>query len=204
MNIEVFADIWCPFAHVGLRAVAEQRQAAGRPDVGLVVRSWPLEWVNDAPMDPHKTLHHADDLRAQVSPGLFANLDIAHFPTSTIDALALVVRAYAGGVTLGERASFALRDALFEHGQDISDPAVLQQIADDLGVGMPDEFDRDGVRADWEEGRQRGVVGSPHFFCGDDGVFCPALSITRDDSGLTITADRARLTEFIDRCLAIA
>jgi len=202
MNIEVFADIWCPFTHVGLRAVAEQRQAAGRGDLGIVVRSWPLELVNGEPMDRHKAQHHADDLRAQVSPGLFADLDVEHFPTSTIDALAFVVRAYRSGVTFGERASFALRDALFEHGRDISDPAVLQEIADELGVGMPDDRDRDAVRADWEEGKQRGVQGSPHFFYGDLGVFCPSLSITRDESGLTIVADRERFDAFLQQCLS--
>ncbi|MEI7547828.1 MAG: DsbA family protein [Actinomycetota bacterium] len=202
MNIEVFADIWCPFTHVGLRAVAEQRQAAGRPDLGIVVRSWPLELVNGEPMDARKAQHHADDLREQVAPGLFADLDLDHFPTSTIDALALVVRAYRAGITLGERASFALRDALFEHGKDISDANVLQQIADDLGVGMPDDLDRDAVRADWDEGTARGVLGSPHFFCGDVSVFCPSLTITRDESGLTITADRTRFDAFLRECLA--
>ena len=29
-TIEVFADIWCPFAHVGLRAIEEQCVRTGR------------------------------------------------------------------------------------------------------------------------------------------------------------------------------
>jgi len=202
MEIEVYADIWCPFAHVGLRAVAEQRRSLGRDDVGIVVRAWPLELVNGAPMDPAKAAHHADDLRAQVAPTMFAHLDVDHFPTSTIDALALTARAYRTSAALGERAAFALRDALFEHGRDIGDPAVLGAIADELGVDRPDDADRHQVRADWEAGKARGVIGSPHFFCGDADVFCPSLAISRDpDTVLRIEQDRAKLVAFLQDCL---
>ncbi len=62
--IEVFADIWCPFAHVGLRAIDEQRAQAGRGDVAIWVRAWPLELVNGAPLDPRTTEEHADDRTA--------------------------------------------------------------------------------------------------------------------------------------------
>ena len=127
--IEVFADIWCPFTHVGLRAVKEQRARSGRDDVAIWVRAWPLELVNGAPLDPAVTKAHADDLRNQVAPNLFQHLDVDRFPSSTLDALALANRAYRTGPDTGERASFALRDALFEEGRDISDPAMLQRLA---------------------------------------------------------------------------
>ena len=66
-TIEVFADIWCPFAHVSLRCVTEARDAAGRSDVAIHVRAWPLELVNGAPMDPAKAAHHAHEIgRAHV------------------------------------------------------------------------------------------------------------------------------------------
>ena len=98
--------------------------------------------------------------------------------------------------------SFALRDALFEEGRDISDQRTLESLARDLGVGMPDESDRADVVADWHEGERRGVLGSPHFFCGDDDVFCPSLDITKDlVKGLSIVKDTSRLTEFLARCL---
>jgi hypothetical protein len=42
--IEVFAEIWCPFAHVRLRAVEEQSALAGRSDVVIWVRAWPPGW----------------------------------------------------------------------------------------------------------------------------------------------------------------
>ncbi len=156
--IEVFADIWCPFAHVGLRAIEEQRARAGRSDVAIWVRAWPLELVNGAPLDPTVTWEHAEDLREQVAPNLFSHLDVDRFPTSTLEALALANRAYRTDVQLGEQVSFALRDALFEEGRDISDPVTLEYLADDLGMALPDETDRAAVIADWHEGRRRGVL----------------------------------------------
>jgi predicted DsbA family dithiol-disulfide isomerase len=201
--IEVFGDIWCPFAHVGLRAFEEQRARADRSDVAIRVRAWPLELVNGAPLEPAVTQEHVDDLRRQVAPDLFAHLGLDRFPTSTLEALALANRAYRTDLVLGERVSFALRDALFEEGRDISDPLILEDLAHDLGVDMPDESDRAAVRADWNEGAQRGVLGSPHFFCGDADVFCPSLDITKDPvQGLSVVRDVSRLTAFVERCLA--
>ena len=49
-TIEVFADISCPFTHVGLRRLVEERARLGRDDVVLHVRAWPLELVNGAPI----------------------------------------------------------------------------------------------------------------------------------------------------------
>ena len=201
--IEVFADIWCPFAHVGLRTIEELRAGVGRSDVAIWVRAWPRELVNGAGLDPAATWEHAEDLRDQVAPNLFSRLDVARFPTSTLEALALANRAYRTDLQVGERVSFALRDALFEEGRDISDPVTLEYLAHDLGVVMPDESDRAAVLADWDEGGQRGVLGSPHFFCGDTDMFCPSLNFTKDPvEGLSVVRDVSRLTAFAERCLA--
>jgi hypothetical protein len=123
--------------------------------------------------------------------------------TSTLDALALANRAYRTDLQVGERVSFALRDALFEVGRDISDPVTLEYLDHDLGVVMPDESDRAAVLADRDEGKRRGVLGSPHFFCGDTDVFCPSLDLTKDPvEGLSVVRDVSRLTAFVERCLA--
>lgn len=201
--LEVFADIWCPFAHVGLRTTREQRVRTGRSDVTIWVRAWPLELVNGAPLDPLVTWEHANELREQVAPNLFRHLDVNRFPSSTLDALALANRAYRADLQVGERVSFSLREALFEEGRDISDRSTLEDLAGDLGIAMPDESDHAAVVADWHEGRRRGVLGSPHFFCGDDDVFCPSLDITRDPvKGLSIVRDTSPLTAFLARCFA--
>jgi len=77
----------------------------------------------------------------------------------------------------------ALRDALFEQGKDISDPRVLAQIADAYELAGAGPDDERHVLGDWEHGRFRGVKGSPHFVCGALESFCPALGISRDESG---------------------
>ena len=125
--MEVFADIWCPFAHVGLQTIHAQRARTGRTDVAIWVRAWPLELVNGAPLDPSVTAEHANELREQVAPNLFRHLDVNRFPSSTLDALALANRAYRTDLQVGERVSFALRDALFEEGRDISDQGTLER-----------------------------------------------------------------------------
>lgn len=200
-TIEVFADIWCTFAHVGLRMADAQRRTTGRDDVRLRVRAWPLEWVNQAPMDPQKVADHVIELQEHVAPTMFRHVDTEHFPTSTIEALALVARAYRAGDAAGEQAAFAVRDALFEEGRDIGDPAVVAELGARLGIGAPDQDDRDSVRADYEDGIAKGVIGSPHFFCGDDSMFCPSLQITRGDGALIIHSNAEQLGEFLRRCL---
>jgi len=203
--IEVFADVLCPFAHVGLRAVAAHRHALGRDDVCLRVRAWPLELVNVAPLDPGHTAEHVADLRAQVAPGLFAGFDADRFPRTSLPALTLAASAYRAGDATGEAVSFAVRDALFEDGQDISAPGVLDAIACRFGVPAEDEAARASVLADWEEGCSRGVKGSPHFFCGTDDVFCPALRITRGPGGRAqVEAVGEVLDRFLRGCLRAA
>ena len=198
-DIEVYADVWCPFAHVGLRLVDEQRREH-RPDIGLIVHAWPLELVNGVAMNPASARRHADELRDQVAPTLFGDLDEENFPTSTLEALALIAGAYRHGNSTGAEASLAVRDALFEHGLDISDPTVLAALAAGLGIGLPDDTDRHAVLDDWHTGQERGVLGSPHFFAGDANVFCPSLAISKDERGnLTIDADRTKLDTFLRR-----
>ena len=196
--IDVYADIWCPFAHVGLRCAREQRDQRGRDEVILRVHAWPLELVNGAPMEVSRTAAHIDELRHQVDDSLFAGFDPEAFPSSTIEALALVERAYAVDPKLGERASFAVRDALFEHGRDISDPAVLADVAESLGLELPTVTDRELVIESWHEGQRRGVKGSPHFFGADSEVFCPTLDIARSEKGeMTIGLNIERLDAFL-------
>jgi len=191
--IEVFADVSCPFTHVGLRRLVARRVASGRDMPVLVVRAWPLELVNGEPLDPGFIAEEVDALREQVAPDLFGEFDPAAFPHTSLPALALAHASYDVDAITGERVSLALRDALFEQGRDISDPAVLADIASGFGVAPPDDRDLRAVTAEWEEGRRRGVIGSPHFFIGASNYFCPTLHITRVDGRLQIRPDLATL-----------
>jgi predicted DsbA family dithiol-disulfide isomerase len=197
-TIEVFADLRCPFTHVGLRRLVERRAALGRVDVALTIRAWPLELVNDAPLDPVMIGEEVDELRAQVAPDLFTGFDPSHFPASSLPGLMLAAAAYHHSVHAGEHVSLALREALFEDGRDIADPAVLHDIAADAGIETPTAAATEDVLADWREGVQRGVIGSPTFLIGDRAFFCPSLDISPIDGHLRITSDPAALDTFLD------
>lgn len=200
--IEVFADIWCPFAHAGLRAVVRRRAEFGREDVPLLIRAWPLELVNDAPQDVDEATEHMLDIKTHAAPQLFSGFDPDRFPTTTIPALALAAAAYRYTAPIGERVSLALRDALWEQGLDVSDHAVLDAIAADHAIDGWAPEDERSVREDWELGKLRGVKGSPHFFCGGVDAFCPSVDIDRSDDGsLEVRADPAKLDAFLATCL---
>jgi predicted DsbA family dithiol-disulfide isomerase len=201
--IEVYADIWCPFTHVGLRTVVRRRSELGRADVAIRVRSWPLELVNGAPLDLDATAVHVEELREQVAPDLFAGFDPNRFPRTTLPALALASAAYRKDDGTGEAVSLALRDALFEKGRDISRPDVLTSVAQTYGVNEGDAADVAGVLADWHQGESRGVKGSPHFFCGEVEAFCPSLIITKDEVGqVHIERSVEALDAFLEECFA--
>lgn len=202
--MEVYADVWCPFAHVGLRYVVERRAALRREDVRLHVRAWPLELVNGTPLDPVVTASHVEELRSQVAPHLFAGFDPNHFPGTSLPALACAHAAYRQDLKTGEAMSLALRHALFEEGLDISRPEVLSELSESLGVGPFGAADHEAVQRDWEVGVRRGVRGSPHFYCGGVDAFCPSLDISRGaDGALTVTKDMALLDRFLAGCFAV-
>jgi predicted DsbA family dithiol-disulfide isomerase len=200
-TIEVFADVACPFTHLGLRRFVEERATRARPDVKLWVRAWPLEVVNRAPLDAHFIAEEVDDIRRQVAPKLFVGFAEESFPSTSLPALALAAAAYGRSPALGEEVSLTLRDLLFERGEDIADEGLLARLAAERD--LPREPDTAPVLADHVEGVRRGVVGSPHFFTPDKGFFCPALQVSRDGGGhLRVLADPAAFEGFLDAAFA--
>ena len=197
--IEVFADVVCPFTHVGLRRLVTYREQVHREDVAIRVRAWPLELVNGEPVPQDLLVEEIAELRQTVAPDLFTGFDPERFPMSSIPALALAAAAYRRDLQMGEHISLALREALFEAGRDLTDPAELARIGepltpDDLRAGEAD------VQADYAEGRARGVIGSPHFFVDGRGFFCPTLAIERVEGQLHISFDATGFYEFMERC----
>jgi predicted DsbA family dithiol-disulfide isomerase len=198
--IEVFADVACPFTHVGLRRFVERRTELGRTDVILRVRAWPLEIVNGEPLDAHFIAEEVDDIRRQIAPTLFERFTVGSFPATSIPALALAAAANDTGLAVGERISLVLRDLLFEQGADIADIEILRRLAADHDVPV-DLSDTRQVHADHAEGVARGVIGSPHFFTPAGGFFCPSLDVGRDAGGhLRITADTPGFDRFVTSC----
>jgi predicted DsbA family dithiol-disulfide isomerase len=200
-TIEVFADVVCPFTHVGLRRLTEQRRVLGSTVI-VRVRAWPLELVNGEPLDAALVDEEIEELREQVAPDLFVGFDRTQFPSTSLPALTLAAAAYRRSATLGERVSLALRHALFEEGRDIANVDVLADIARAFDVPSIEAGDRESIQVDWDEGRRREVKGSPHFFVGGTGYFCPALEITRVDGHLRITSDEIGFENFVARALA--
>jgi predicted DsbA family dithiol-disulfide isomerase len=199
--VEVFADVGCPFTHIGLRRFVERRAQLGRDDVRLWVRAWPLEIVNGKPLDPHFIAEEIDEIRPQVATDLFGGFVESAFPDTTMPAMALAALAYDRDLATGELVSLAVRDAVFEHGDDVTDPAVLAAIADAYDLDA-EAIDPARVQADHTEGVERGVVGSPHFFTLDGAFFCPSLDVSRNEHGqLQVVPDAAAFDAFVASCL---
>jgi len=198
--IEVYADVLCPFTHVGLRRLVAGRDALDRRDVVIRAHAWPLEIVNGAPVEADLVVEEVDALRSTVAANLFQAFDGSSWPSSSLPALALAARAYRVCDRVGERVSLSLRDALFERGRDIADPGVLAAIASACDIELPEREDEAAVLTDLEQGRARGVVGSPHFFVDGEGFFCPNLQIERVEGQLFVAVDRAGLADFLARC----
>jgi hypothetical protein len=185
---------------VGLRRLVEHRRAADG-DFVLRVRAWPLELVNGEPLDPQLVAAKIAALKASVAPDLFRRFAPERFPMSSMAALAVAGAGYWTDLRTGERASLALRDAVFEQGVDIDDPRELRKIADSLGIDVPFGAE-DTVIEDWHEGQRRGVLGSPHFFVNGHDYFCPALRIGhREGGGLDVALDESSQAVFLDDCL---
>jgi predicted DsbA family dithiol-disulfide isomerase len=199
LTIEVFADVLCPFTHVGLRRFVHKRATVAR-DVVLWVRSWPLEVVNGEPLEAGFVADEVAELRVQVAPDLFGGFDPGAFPSTSLPALALSAAAYRRDSTTGEAVALALRDLVFERGRDVADPAVLDEVATRFGLAVA-ATDVETVTADHDEGVARGVVGSPHFFTPEGSFFCPSLDISRDDEGeLHVRFDQQGFEQFVDAC----
>jgi predicted DsbA family dithiol-disulfide isomerase len=199
--IEVFADVVCPFTHVGLRRLVAYRRQIHREDVAIRVRAWPLELVNGERVARELLVEEVTELRQTVASDLFQAFDPELFPMTSLPALTVAAAAYRIDLHRGEQVSLGLREALFEEGRDLTDPAELLHVAqlttwDDVRAAEAD------VRADYAEGCARDVIGSPHFFVGGEDFFCPTLELERVDGHLTVAFDADGFNEFINRCFA--
>ena len=113
-TVEVYVDITCPFTHVGLKRVVQHVSETSEP-AEVVVRAWPLEWVNGAPLDIGAVLVKAAALTDQLGVDDFVGLRADAWPTSTIPThdlpapsggtSAAVQADYDGGVARGVKGS---------------------------------------------------------------------------------------------------
>lgn len=197
-RLDVYADVTCPFTHVGLKRVLDE---LGHLDehIDIVVRAWPLEWVNGSPLEADAVEQKIGALRQQLGVELFTGFRKDSWPASTIPALNLAAAAFDADTATGLAVSLAVRDALFEDGRDIGDPDVLAALAERFGLEPPAAEANDRVRAEYDEGQRRGVRGSPDFWLGDAEFFCPSLTLGHDEVGLTAEFDSDGLHRFLDQ-----
>lgn len=185
--LEVFADISCPFTHVGLAKVAEE---VDKLDIAveIVVRSWPLEWVNGEIFAPDVMRAKVDAIGNHLGSHYFAGFDEQTWPTTTIGALNLAAEAYEVSNAKGLEVNLRLRSELFEHGRNVGDLGFLTELAVELGLPTPQPEASAAVETDYEDGKRRGVRGSPEFWIDGQVFFCPSLQIGHDERGL-LTAE---------------
>ena len=180
-EVEVFADVNCPFAYVTLTRLKGQRDMLGSPAV-IRVRAWPLELVEARPWDAELVAREVAALQGSVAPDLFAGFP-AHsgFPASSIPAL------NAAAADPSEAFAIAVRRALWEEGRAVT------------GSTEPSPV----VLADYAEGKARDVLGSPHFFFPRGAtVFSPVFDVAQAGSGFTITDRMAGFAALCARELA--
>lgn len=203
-TVEVFADVLCPFTHAGLHTLIDRRAALGHTEPLLNIRAWPLELINGKPLDANHIGAEIKALRDSVRPDLFSGFSVQTFPRTSMTAFALTAAAArTGDAALVEEVGMTLRDAVFERGLDVAKPEIVAPIAVQFGLEPLDaQATSAAVQADWDEGRARGVIGSPHFFTADgESRFCPVLDISRDDVGNFVIAWKQGTEAFIDSLL---
>lgn len=183
VKIEIWSDVQCPFCYIGKRHLeAALAQFPHADQVEIVWRSFEL--------DPNASATSTRDLYDVLSTkygqprqwaintsngvaqqgktvGLEFNFAKA-IPTNTFNAHRLIhLAGQHGKAAQAEEALFA---AHFTHGQNVGDPAVLQQIGASLGLppqSVADLLASDqygtAVRADEAEAQQLGISGVPFF-----------------------------------------
>ncbi|MFV1989336.1 MAG: DsbA family protein [Acidimicrobiales bacterium] len=200
--VEVFADINCPFTHVGLKRVTAELTKIGS-DAQVWVRAWPLEWVNGEPLDAGGVTTKAEALTKYLGVDDFTGFDPSQWPTSTIPALNLAASGYEVDLDTGLKVSLELRAELFERGRDVGDPEVLSAIAAKHNLPAPSTEASQSIHDDYAEGQRRGVSGSPHFWASGEEFFCPSLDLGHDSEGhLTAQFDPEGLNNFMAKLKA--
>ncbi len=199
-EVEVFADVGCPFAHMGLSMLVAERARRQRDDVALRVRAWPLEIINGVGFSGEAVATKAEALRSQLDTDRFAGFDGSSYASSFLPAMELTALAYETDAGIGESVALEVRQLTFEAGVDVADPTVLAAVAARHRLVLPEPLGQRRVEADLAEGRSRGVIGSPHFFVAGSDSFCPALDIRTTDSGLEVSVARDGLRSLIELC----
>jgi predicted DsbA family dithiol-disulfide isomerase len=178
-TIQVWSDLLCPFAYVGLLRLRRARRHLGLDGVvRLEHRTFPLELFNG----PHS--RRGTDTEAvglgQIEPDAEFRVWTAAddlYPHTVLLAAEAVHAANAQSLDAAEVLDLALRQAFWTHSRSISHRQVILEVAGELPGGIVDvnalasELDsgrhRAGVMGDFAISRTDAIAGSPTFRLAD-------------------------------------
>lgn len=174
-TIVVFADLGCPWAHVGVHRLHAARKRVGR-SVSIDVRVFPLEIINSQPT-PFRGLQNEIPVLSEMEPDAGWELwagDATTWPVTTLLSMEAVEAAKEQGLDASAQLDHALRRALFGESRCISMRHVILEVAASCtGVDVP------ALAAALDDGRARrsmldgyrtaadAIQGSPHYFLAD-------------------------------------
>ncbi len=171
--ITMWSDLHCPWAYVAALRLHRMRDGLGADGVLFDLRAWPLELVNQGPTPEHQLRAEAV-AAAQLEPTAFSAYDSSSWPTTYLPAFEAQKWGASLGPEIGEAFDLALRRAFFLHSRDLSLRHELTAIADSegldgrkLGDALDDGRYRAAVMADFAEGQELALVGSPQVFLPD-------------------------------------
>jgi predicted DsbA family dithiol-disulfide isomerase len=176
--VTVFADLWCPFAHIAIHRLHTTRERLGLTGrVHFDVHAFPLELLNGEPSPRTGTDSEAAGLgRLEPAAGwqLWQAKDYL-FPSTTLPALEAVIAAKAQGLPAAEQLDRALRRAFWAESRCVSNRAVIMAAAASTGVvdtaalaeALDDGRARSALSADAALSATERVTCSPHLFLPD-------------------------------------
>jgi predicted DsbA family dithiol-disulfide isomerase len=210
--LTVFSDLHCPWAYVFSIRLRRARAGVGEPPVAW--RCWPLELVNQRGT-PWQTLSQEIPVLTQLEPDHFAAPRRETWPSTMLPAMeALKVAGELGGPEAADHFDQAARRAFFLDRRDLSLRPTLADLAAESGLDRTrflDAFDGGGHRrsvvADWQEGRRRGVQGSPQVFLPDGTAhFNPGIGKIDWVRGIPVPSevDESAIAKLLDQAAAAA
>jgi len=180
-TIEVWSDLLCPFAYVGLLRLRRARERLGLSDVLLEHHTFPLE-LFDGPHPRRGTDTEAVGL-GQIEPEAGFRVWTAAddlYPHTVLLAAEAVHAASAQSLTAGEELDLALRRAFWAESRSI----CHRQVILDVAAGVP-QVDVAGLAAALDDGRHRKQVMADFAVASTDAI--PGSPTFRFPDGTTVT-----------------
>ena len=191
LSVDIWSDVMCPWCAVGWTQFAKAIQDVGG-EIEVTARFMPFELNPDLPPEGKDQQKHLAEVYrrsaeevAAMRAQLHAAADRAGFPMAwegegeepaammwnTFDAHKLLRWALAeAGPEAQQRLKVALLEAHFQKRRNVSDRAVLLDIAESVGLdcakaaeALADEALAVAVRAEEQRGRQAGINSVPSF-----------------------------------------